>query len=432
MSFAPSAPWSRLSLCVLMLAFKAGCAAPETSFHHAMAQLTPFARSPTEFKLQVGFAKASEDSERPLYSDGDIRLMLRAVHVMQRLLDFGLYSRSPGDRHFIGTASCMAKLRRPALEVAHGILHGAYVQQWRKDIRMPHTQECKRRNMLASMVGTELEELVFMATGLHATGPFTACLHAETLFLRAQKTEAQFTNATHAARLDGYKPYASPYMMFCDEIEETVGGDMALGGNWKRRGPSHFEVLEALAEELGDPQAVAWARSARDLTRAFFLSTDVHARELYLEVSPRDQHQVHSSVKFGPGVEPAIVHRLQLLTNVTGGEAAVAPPYVAAGGGPAVLQGIQIKRASCRALHQGKLSFHDFLASHVDMRTALQRACPAAVVKTDHATGKPLPAAVPVHAVAVGTMRRKLEAESNSARHVDAVINSNWRETFKA
>jgi hypothetical protein len=111
-------------------------------FGEVLKEAFPFARNPTEFRHQVTFVTKSdndktnnnyqivtdEDSTTAtpefVYSKDDLALILRSLYTLLGFLNMPLWSGSPAYQHFIGTGSCLARLKRPASEVVLGLLHG--------------------------------------------------------------------------------------------------------------------------------------------------------------------------------------------------------------------------------------------------------------------------------------------------------------------
>lgn len=241
-----------------------------------------FARLPTEFEFEVSFAKQAGNRQSYLYTEDDIALILRAMHTMLGFMNIGLWSGNPGTAHFIGTASCLVKLKRPAIEVALGVMHSLYLQRWREDFNISMSDECARRNALAEVLGSDLETQLWQLSGLHATGPSTDCLKVMYKLLEVSKEEGMEMLRELLSNVD-YWGHSLPHHLLCDEIEEFIGGDIALGGNWKRRNREHFEILVSLADWIKEPLLSQWIREAAGLSSYLHHPNPTPA---YKELSP--------------------------------------------------------------------------------------------------------------------------------------------------
>ena len=307
-----------------------------------------FARLPTEFEFEISFAKQAGNDQSYLYTEEDIALILRAMHTMLGFMNIGLWSGNPGTAHFIGTASCLVKLKRPAIEVALGVMHSLYLQRWREDFNISMSDECARRNSLAEVLGSELETQLWQLSGLHATGPYTDCLKIMHKLLKLSHEEGDDTKKLRnlLEQVD-YWGHSLPHHLLCDEIEEFIGGDIALGGNWKRRNREHFEVLISLSDWIEEPLLSQWIREAAGLSSYLHHPNPTPA---YKELSPPNRTVLlnRTTLEFHPQAHKEELDRLQYLMSVTQTEQLMTPPYLGPKCVSITCRTIEDMRGECR------------------------------------------------------------------------------------
>jgi hypothetical protein len=77
-----------------------------------------------------------------------MKLIHTAMATVRSFMNMGLFSGTQATSHFLGTASCLAKLKRPALEVAWGVMHGMHLQRWRDHVYEHKEETCDQRDRL--------------------------------------------------------------------------------------------------------------------------------------------------------------------------------------------------------------------------------------------------------------------------------------------
>jgi hypothetical protein len=332
-------------------------------FGEVLKEAFPFARNPTEFRHQVTFVTKSDNDKTNnnyqvvteedlttatpefVYSKEDLALILRSLYTLLGFLNMPLWSGSPAYQHFIGTGSCLARLKRPASEVALGLLHGIYVQSWHPELNTVPADECQRRNLLRSVLGSEMEELVFYQSAIFGNGPQHSCLHVyKDLLLQSRGDN---TNNQTIQRVVESIPY---HFLLCDEIEEFLGGDVPLANNWKRREDHHFDLLQDIARLIEEPKLVSWIETARHLTLALYnTSSDSPAIHAYQEITPRFYKAVYNrSVEtFRTDANPVEVDRMKFVQDTSRKEWPMLTAYFKPGESANFYKAILDTRASC-------------------------------------------------------------------------------------
>lgn len=328
-------------------------------FGEVLNDAFPFARNPTEFRHQVTFVTMNDNDHYEgvidediitatpefVYSKDDLSLMLRSLYTLLGFLNMPLWSGSPAYQHFIGTGSCLARLKRPASEVALGLLHGIYVQSWHPDLHTAPDNECQRRNLLRSVLGSEMEELVFTQSAIFGNGPQHSCLHVYKDLL--QQSRGNNPPNRTIERVVKSIPY---HFLLCDEIEEFLGGDVPLANNWKRRDDHHFDLLQDIARLIDEPKLVSWIETARQMTLALYnTSSDSPASHAYQEISPRFYKAVYNRTveTFRTDANPVEVDRMKFVQDTSRKEWPMLSAYFKPGESANFYKAILDTRASC-------------------------------------------------------------------------------------
>lgn len=350
-------------------------------FEQVLKDAFPFARNPTEFRHQVTFLsqemqQVTEDEEDYVYSKEDLALILRSLYTLLGFMNMPLWSGSPAYQHFIGTGSCLARLKRPAKEVALGLLHGIYVQSWHPDLKTIPTDECQRRSLLNSVLGSELEKHIFYESGVFGNGPQHSCLHVYKDMLVESRSSNNQTIQTIVESI----PY---HFILCDEIEEFLGGDVSLANNWKRRDEHHFDLLQDMARLINEPKLVSWIETARQMTIALYNTTDYAALYAYKEVSPRLYKFVYnrSIETFRVDADPQEVDRMKFVQDTSRREWPMLSSYFRPGESASFNTSITATRSSCNAYHERdssitpKAALDDFISVLDTLRTQTLATC---------------------------------------------------------
>ena len=345
-------------------------------FEKVLKDAFPFARNPTEFRHQVTFT--NNDEEDYVYSKEDLALILRSLYTLLGFMNMPLWSGSPAYQHFIGTGSCLARLKRPAKEVALGLLHGIYVQSWHPDLKTIPTDECQRRSLLKSVLGSELEKHIFYESGVFGNGPQHSCLHVYKDMLVESRSSNNQTIQTIVESI----PY---HFILCDEIEEFLGGDVSLANNWKRRDEHHFDLLQDMARLIDEPKLVSWIETARQMTIALYNTTDHAALHAYKEVSPRLYKYVYnrSIETFRVDADPHEVDRMKFVQDTSRREWPMLSSYFRPGESASFNTSITATRNCCNAYHERdssitpKVALNDFISVLDTLRTQTLATCDA-------------------------------------------------------
>jgi hypothetical protein len=115
--------------------------------------------------------------------------------------------------HSLGTGSCLVRLNRPVAEVALGLLHTTYVQDWNP--KLDDVRTCQRRENLVMVIGRKLEQTLWVASALHATGPWSSCAKVYEAILERNTTQREAVDK----RLAVYIKDLRIHFVVCDEIE---------------------------------------------------------------------------------------------------------------------------------------------------------------------------------------------------------------------
>lgn len=314
-----------------------------------------FARSPSEFMLEAGFAAKSNADDAPLYSNSELKVIQRALNTMRGFMHQGLWSGSHASMHFMGTGSCLIKLKRPALEVAAGVLHGIYLQKWRKHAMVKEESACDQRFRLRQVLGSELEELMWIDTGVFGNGPWSTCV---TSYIKLWK---QRSLPKKDEKLDKFLKSAPLHLLLCDEVEEAMGGDAVLSSHWKRRDTKFFDELAELSDlVVGDDRLINWIESARAMSHTVHPAKPM---EHYKELTPTNFEVLFNTTEFHPEAHPEDVQRWKFLVETIRADQSLIPPYLKPGGvaNKKLIPVIKVSRHACDSLAIDKLSVAEYL-----------------------------------------------------------------------
>jgi hypothetical protein len=326
-----------------------------------------FARNPTEFRHQVMFLTKNDDdnkyykgnteedvSDTPtefVYSKEDLALIIRSLYTMLGFMNMPLWSGSPAYQHFIGTGSCLAKLKRPASEVALGLLHGMYVQTWHPDLMTDPKKECQRRRLLQSVIGSDMEQQLFYVTGVFGNGQPYSCLNLyRDLLLESHNNPNNQTIQEVVQSI----PY---HFLLCDDIEEFLGGDVPIANNWRRRQDHHFDLLQEVARLLEEPKLVSWIETSRQMTIALYnTSTDSPAFHVYGQIRPRSYGSVYnrSIETFRMDANPTEVDRMKFIQDTSRKEWRMLSPYFKAGQSKNFHKSLKSTRVFCERYQKSR------------------------------------------------------------------------------
>eukprot|EP00035_Acanthoeca_spectabilis_P038695 m.55491 g.55491 ORF g.55491 m.55491 type:complete len:573 (+) comp9249_c0_seq2:138-1856(+) len=323
----------------------------------AMTTAFQLTREPTKFKLEMAYAVDAKDPSQPLYSDNDVRLIMRAFHTVFGFQHMRLYSGHNALGHLIGTASCLVKLKRPAVEVAAGLLHNVYLQQWQPDLKLNAASACERRAALASVVGSQVERLVWQFVAQSGTGPWENCINVLTQLFEYKLNNNQTAEQAEALA-DVLGSALLPHVSICDELDEVMGGELALASNWKRRSSAHYKRVAKLAAQIEEPQLVDLVKRAERMNFAFHEPTDPPRRP-YKELSPPTMSRVFATVKYSNRTleqDSGSVTRLKLLNDIGRSDALLSRPYLHAACADGLCPEIDTSRIMCdQAVETGDL-----------------------------------------------------------------------------
>jgi hypothetical protein len=297
----------------------------------------------------VAFAFDRDHPTRPLYSDDDVRLILRSFHTIFGFQNMRMYSGHSVLAHLLGTASCLVKLNRPAVEVATGLLHNIYLQKWHPDLGYNDATMCGRRNALASVVGSEVEQMVWQFIAQSGTGPWESCVEVlNQLYDRNASGRATKTEAADLATVLGAA--LLPHVTICDELDEAMGGELTLGGNWKRRSAVHYDRVARLAIQIGEPTLAKFVRATQSMNFALHKPRNVSAPLPFRQVSPSNINTLFNTVEYNPETQkndPGSIDRLQLVSDFGRSDALMTRPYLTAGCTSGMCVEIEKSRVFC-------------------------------------------------------------------------------------
>ena len=310
-----------------------------------------FARSASELSLEASYA-SNEEGNNFLYSYEDLKVIIRSLLTMRGFMNQGLWSGSPASMHFIGTGSCLVKMKQPALSVARGILHGMYLQRWRENLFDEYEDTCDYRMLLRRVIGSELEGSVWMDTGLFGNGPWSSCVSTyKNIFLENSKGSNDRL-ATFIEHVTGVVQVS-----ICDELEEVMGGEMFLSGNWKRRGSHFYEELKGLAKTIGALAFLPYINHAREMATFFSSSPEPLTKDL----TPKSVSELINTATFSPFASRVDVARYNDMNNILLNDRPILNHYHKARAKKPLLQIINATRVMCDSYVAGELTTDDYL-----------------------------------------------------------------------
>jgi hypothetical protein len=298
-----------------------------------------FSRLPTQFLLEVAYAESTHTPDTPLYTKEEMKMIERAMYTMLGFMNQPLWSGHSAHTHFIGTGSCLVKLKRPAEEVAVGVMHGLYLQDWQQHVRLPRDEkeECDMRHRLRQVLGSQLERSLWLDTGLHGNGPWSTCLPTMSEIFRQAEANPTVLSIDYLRDLP-------IHMLLCDEIEEAMGGDGIMSGHWKRRNTEFFDNLVGLAAYLDEPDLVNWIQIAREMSHAIH---HPNPGVDFKELTPLGSVVLYDTVTFSPDANPRDVQRWKDVMNTTQLEQQLSLPYLSPRGPKNIIQHVEKTRRAC-------------------------------------------------------------------------------------
>jgi len=324
-----------------------------------------FARSPTQFILEAAYARSAHNSSEALYNEKELRMIQRSLNTMRGFMNQGLWSGSHASMHFLGTGSCLIKLKQPAIQVAVGSMHGVYLQKWRKHAyRGFYEKECDKRYRLRTVLGSELENALWLDTGLFGNGPWSTCV---TTYIKLMKEN--MTNPT--PKVTKFVNEAPLHMLFCDEVEEAMGGEAILSGHWKRRDPKYFDDSVELMNLLGEPRLAEWTRDAQEMSHAM-----MHPNQAYVhfkELTPPDAETLFNTAKLNPDADQVDIDRWSTMVDITRSEQKLVPPYNKPTLLPKHSRGIERTRVLCDKVDEGEMTLDQYLDAFEELKHDMLR-----------------------------------------------------------
>jgi hypothetical protein len=325
-----------------------------------------FARSPEQFLVETAYAtnknsNSNDDEEDVLYSDRELKAISRAMVTMFSFSNQGLWSDGYGASvHFIGTGSCLVKLQRPAKEVAVGLMHGLYLQQWRSHIFKVNESLCDHRHRFQQVMGSDLEQELWLATGLFGNGPWQSCYATYESLVDVSRDETHYSKSVQLLAAHNLLKDASLHLLICDEIEEaSIGGEAILSGHWKRRSAEFFRGVRALvANYLEEERLAFWVDQAQEMSHALFHPNPIVT---FKELSPPSvsyllEHNTTGST-FSPGAHPADIHRWDEMVRYITVDRPMLPKYNRPLAHQEALAGIAWSQNACDSVVAGTMTF---------------------------------------------------------------------------
>lgn len=333
-----------------------------------------FSRSTSEFLLEAAYAtkrrgsSSSLEKDVLLYEPHELEMIVRALHTSRGFTNVRLWSGSDAITHFIGTGSCLVKLKRPASEVAIGLIHAIYLQQWKVRVTVRKESVCDYRFRMAQVLGSSLEHKLWHYSGFFSNGPWSSCM---TTFVAALRQNEQSKNQSISQNptLVEFSRDLPLHMLLCDEIEEALGGDAILSGHWKRRSVEFFDNLRMLASHTGDNIFVNWIDKAQAMSHVLHQN---NPKQKFKELTP-------------PNPLVLFQHQDLRLTNLNSTDSARWKtliqfslrdrPMLPAGFQPSarveLLQEVDLSRDICDAFVAGNMTMEEYLESYLAMKNRL-------------------------------------------------------------
>lgn len=314
-----------------------------------------FSRGLTQLLLEAAYA--TDENNSLFYTEEELHVIQRSIYTLLGLTSIGLWSSAHGEQHFFGTASCLIKLKRPAMEVALGVLHGIYLKQWRNHVYEQGWEECDQRYVLRQLLGSEMESFLWMETGSGATGPWETCVD-----VWQKLVDQQQYNAKIKAFVDS-TPIA---FQLCDEMDEVMGGDAMLGGNWKRRSNDFYEQMMHLAHSMELHSLEPQLQAAMDFANAIF---PTHPAKSFKQLRPSNHTYLFRSVDISHDAHPEDLARYSFLHQQGRQDRQLLPLYKGTQMQPSLVSGIAKARDLCDAASNETMS----LDAYIDEMEALKK-----------------------------------------------------------
>jgi len=319
-------------------------------------------RSPTQFISQTSFAKKEGNNDEFLYDSEDLRMIVRAVTTMRSFTNQGLWSGSEAPMHFLGTGSCLVKLKQSAVDVAVGVMHSTYLQKWREHVKIAKESTCDMRRRMQTVIGSEAEQALWLGTGLFGNGPWNSCLWT---YLIALEEEEKNNDMLQNSKLSNFLRDVPLSMLLCDEIEEAIGGESILSGHWKRRDAAHFDLLKKLASKVNlDEQLLIWIDQAREMSHAVHHPNPV---ERFKELTPAcvaDLLETDGFDAFHPELSRGDKSRFLTMINMTLIDRYMLPRYNGSKGKKELLTAIKWSRIACDNVVAHNMTLDDYLTEY--------------------------------------------------------------------
>lgn len=311
-----------------------------------------FARSPTEFILEAAYARSGQNNSNPLYDEHELRMIQRSLNTMRGFMNQGLWSGSHASMHFLGTGSCLIKLKQPADQVSVGSMHGVYLQKWRPHAYRGKEDECDKRYRLRTVLGSELETALWLDTGLYGNGPWSTCVSTYIKIWERNITKPDSKTIQFLEDLP-------LYMLLCDEIEEAMGGEAILSGHWKRRDTKFYNDIVTLANYMHEPRLVNWMEDARQMSHAM-----MHKEQAYIhfkELTPPSFDELFNTAKLNPEADSVDLDRWSTMVDVTRHEQKLIAPFFKPNLLPGTRNGIHTSRDLCDKVESGEISLDQYM-----------------------------------------------------------------------
>jgi len=347
-----------------------------------------FARSTTEYILEASYARSAENKSLPLYSEHELRMIVRSLNTMRGFLNQGLWTGSDAALHYLGAGSCLVKLKQPAIDVAVASMHGIYLQKWRKHAYKGfYEKECDKRYRLRTVLGSQLEQALWLETAMFGNGPWSTCVTTYIKLLERNNTNpdpkvAQFLDEV---------PFI---MLFCDEIEEAIGGEAILSGHWQRRDTKYFDDAVKLVTMLGQTQLAAWTRNAQEMSHAMLDPNQAYLH--FQELTPPDHEHLFNTAKLNSEADALDLERWPIMVDITRHEQAFIPPFNKPTLLPKARKGIHQTRDMCDKTEAGEMTLDEYLDAFAALKQDVLK-CEATDARFQN--DMPMPKNVPKWAV---------------------------------
>ena len=146
-------------------------------------------------------------------------------------------------------------------------------------------------------------------------------------------------------------------MSICDELEEVMGGEMFLSGNWKRRGSHFYEELKGLARTIGALAFLPYINHAREMATFFSSSPEPLTKDL----TPKSVSELINTATFSPFASRIDVARYNDMNNLLLNDRPILNHYHKARAKKPLLQIINATRVMCDSYVAGELTTDDYL-----------------------------------------------------------------------